>query len=82
MLTAQLKIKQGKGNEMYCCIKKSLQICVDSPDSYKQAQYGLCCSVTGKGGAQFSDTSLAWILLSVIDMNFYKGVHWVNCVHR
>lgn len=72
---------------MFCCIKKSLKICklrtsVNSHDSYKQAQYGLCCLVTGKRGGQFSGTSLTWILLfSVSDMNFYNRVHWGKCVY-
>lgn len=67
----------------FAALKKSLQICLDSHDSYKQAQYGLCCLVTGKGGAQFSGTFLTWILLfSVIDMNFYNRAHWGKCVYR
>lgn len=77
----KLKIKQCKGNEMFCCIKKSLQICVNSHDCYEQAQYGLCYLVNGKRGTQFSGTSLTWILLfSVSDMNFYNRARWGKCV--
>jgi len=70
-----------QGEQNVLMHKNFFQICITSHVLYEQAQYGLCCLVTGRQrGAQLSGTSLAWILLFsvyfVIDTNFYNRAPW------